>query len=72
MPVASCRGVAAWLRAPRGDLRPSFRSGGGMDVERGPLAEVYGDDTLFLLGSALLKEPDLRRAVAALLEAVGA
>ena len=31
----------------------------------------YGPETLFLLGSGLLREPDLQRAVAELLAEVG-
>ncbi|MEO8505746.1 MAG: RuBisCO large subunit C-terminal-like domain-containing protein [Acidobacteriota bacterium] len=74
VPIASCREVTTRLRAPRGDLRPSFPApGGGMDVKRvARWRRVYGDDTLFLLGSALLKEPDLGGAVAALLQVVEA
>lgn len=70
--VASCREVVARLRAPLGDLNPSFPApGGGMDAARvARWRRVYGDETLFLLGSALLREPSLERAVAALRRAV--
>lgn len=70
--VASCREIAARLRSPLGDLRPSFPApGGGMDALRvARWRQVYGQETLFLLGSALLQEPSLERAVAALRRAV--
>jgi len=71
---AECRAIAARLRAPLGGLRPSFPApGGGMDLARvRRWRALYGPETLFLLGSGLLREPDLARAVADLLHAVGA
>lgn len=72
--AASCREIARRLRAPLAGLRPSFPApGGGMDLARvARWRPLYGPDTLFLLGSGLLRERDLRGAVAALLQAVGA
>ena len=71
---AECRAIAERLRAPLGDLRPSFPApGGGMDLARVRRWRVlYGPETLYLLGSGLLQEPDLERAVVDLLRAVGA
>ncbi len=70
---AECRAIAARLRAPLGDLRPAFPApGGGMDLARvRRWRALYGAETLFLLGSGLLRERDLTRAVAELLQAVG-
>jgi ribulose-bisphosphate carboxylase large chain len=70
--LAECRTIAARLRAPLGDVRPSFPApGGGMDLARvRRWRDVYGPDTVFLLGSGLLQEPHLGRAVEDLLRAV--
>src|SRR4029078_4187803 len=62
---AECRAIAARLRAPLGGLRPSFPApGGGMDLARvRRWRDLYGPETLFLLGSGLLQEPDIEKAV---------
>ena len=66
--------IAQRLRAPLGALQSSFPApGGGMDLARvRRWRTLYGPETLFLLGSGLLQEPDIEQAVADLLRAVGA
>ncbi len=59
---AECRGINQALWDELGDLHPAFPTpAGGMNLERVPeMAEAYGADSAFLIGSALLREdPDL-------------
>jgi len=65
-PLSECRRVARHLRRSLGALRAAFPvPGGGIDARRMVhWREVYGDDTIFLLGGALLGAPDVTRAAA--------
>lgn len=70
--VASCRAINQRLREPLGRLRPAFPvPGGGVDAERVAywLAQ-YGPDTMFLVGSSLYAQRDLRAATARLADSI--
>lgn len=69
----ACGSVARRLREPLGDLRPSLPApAGGMSLERiADMAEVYGADSIFLIGSALLTySADLERSTAVFREEI--
>ncbi|HEY6224956.1 MAG TPA: hypothetical protein VIW26_14310, partial [Gemmatimonadales bacterium] len=59
-----CQAINRRLRAPLGPIRPAFPvPGGGIDAARiASWIEEYGDDTMFLIGSSLLRAPDLETA----------
>lgn len=59
-----CRGIAAGCHEPFAGLAPALPTpGGGMTVERVPeLVEFYGRDVLLLIGGALHRGGDPRRA----------
>lgn len=65
-----CVAINLRLREPMGALRPALPvPGGGIDVARVPrFVERYGPDTMFLIGGSFYVQPDLRRAVATLVE----
>lgn len=67
-----CQAINRRLRAPLGSLRPAFPvPGGGVDAARiAHWIEQYGNDTMFLIGSSLLRAPDLEAATRAVVEAV--
>jgi len=71
---AMCRGINAALTGTLGTMRPAFPvPGGGIDVRRVPhWIERYGRDVIFLIGGSLYARPDLARAGAELVEAIGA
>lgn len=56
--VDECHGINAALRCPLGELRSAMPApAGGMGLERIPeMATAYGVDTVYLIGSALLRE----------------
>jgi ribulose-bisphosphate carboxylase large chain len=70
--LATCRAINQRLRAPLGAMRPAFPvAGGGVDTERVPhWIKQYGDDTVFLVGSSLYAQRDLRAATARLVESI--
>lgn len=67
-----CQAINRRLRAPLGPTRPAFPvPGGGVDAARiGHWIELYGNDTMFLIGSSLLRAPDLEEATRAVVDAV--
>jgi ribulose-bisphosphate carboxylase large chain len=66
------RDIHARLTEPLLDVKPAFPMlGGGIDAERiGEWARRFGPDTIFLVGSSLYAQGDLRTAAARLREAV--
>jgi ribulose-bisphosphate carboxylase large chain len=64
----TCVAVHRTLRRPLGALRPSLPAlGGGIDATRvGHWIDVYGPDTMFLVGGSLFRAPDLESATAEL------
>jgi ribulose 1,5-bisphosphate carboxylase large subunit-like protein len=60
------------LRAPLGPTRPAFPvPGGGVDAKRiAHWIDVYGNDTMFLIGSSLLRAPDLEAATRTVVDQV--
>jgi ribulose-bisphosphate carboxylase large chain len=70
--LASCRAINQRLRAPLGRMRPAFPvAGGGVDAERVPYwIRQYGNDTMFLVGSSLYAQRDLRAATARLMDSI--
>lgn len=57
-----CHAINSALRGPLGELRPALPApAGGMTLDRIPeMAQAYGSDAVYLIGSALLREdPDL-------------
>ncbi len=72
LPLATCRAIVRRLRAPSGRLRPAFPvAGGGVAAERVPYwIEQYGLDTMFLVGSSLYGQRDLRAATARLVDSI--
>ena len=68
----TCRAINERLRAPWSGVRPAFPApGGGVDAARVPeWVARYGTDTIFLVGSSLYAQGDVRRAAARLAEAV--
>jgi ribulose-bisphosphate carboxylase large chain len=67
-----CLGIAGRLRVPLPGVLPAFPvPAGGVEAEAVPRwIGRYGADTLFLLGSSLYREGDLRRAAERLVESV--
>jgi len=67
-----CQAINRRLRAPLGPIRPAFPvPGGGVDAARvARWIELYGNDTMFLIGSSLLRAPDLEVATRAVVEQV--
>ncbi len=59
-----CHALNDRLRAPLGAVRSAFPvPGGGVDAARVPYwLEQYGADTMFLIGSSLLRRPDIEQA----------
>lgn len=68
----TCLRVNERLRGPLGVCKPSFPvMGGGIHAERlGHWIDLYGADTIFLLGSSLYAQGDLRRASETLVAAL--
>lgn len=71
--VEECRSIAAACAAPLGTVRSSLPTpGGGMTLARVPeMQAAYGDDVIYLMGGALLRQPDLAEACRELARAVG-
>ena len=55
-----CQALNQALQKPLNNLKPAFPApAGGMSLERIPeMASLYGKDIVYLIGGALLKEPD--------------
>jgi len=70
--LATCRAINQRLRAPLGSMRPAVPvAGGGVDTERVPYwIKQYGNDTMFLVGSSLYAQRDLRGATARLVDSI--
>lgn len=70
--LRSCRSINQRLRAPLGTMRPAMPvAGGGVDVARVPYwIRQYGTDTMFLVGSSLYAQRDLRAATARLVDSI--
>lgn len=70
--LASCRAINQRLRAPLGRMHPAFPvPGGGVDAARVPYwIKQYGKDTMFLVGSSLYAQRDLRAATARLVDSI--
>jgi ribulose-bisphosphate carboxylase large chain len=70
--LEDCEAINRRLREPYGVLRPAFPvAAGGIAADRVPeWLDRYGPDTVFLLGSSLYRQRDLRGAAARLVEAV--
>lgn len=70
--LQECEAINRRLREPFAVHRPSFPvPAGGIAAERVPeWLDRYGPDTVFLLGSSLYRQKDLRAAAARLVEAV--
>lgn len=70
--LASCRAITQRLRSPLGRMRAAFPvAGGGVDAERVPYwIRQYGNDTMFLVGSSLYAQRDLRAATARLVDSI--
>lgn len=69
-----CQAINHRLRGRLGSVRPAFPvPGGGIDAERvGHWMKLYGNDTMFLIGSSLLRAPDMEAATRHVVEAVRA
>lgn len=70
--LASCRAINQRLRAPLGRMPAAFPvAGGGVNAERVPYwIRQYGKDTVFLVGSSLYAQRDLRGATARLADSI--
>jgi ribulose-bisphosphate carboxylase large chain len=70
--LATCRAINRRLREPLGAMRAAFPvAGGGVSAERVPYwIRQYGQDTMFLVGSSLYAQRDLRTATARLVESI--
>lgn len=70
--LTSCRAINQRLRSPLGRMRAALPvAGGGVDAERVPYwVRQYGIDTMFLVGSSLYAQRDLRAATARLVDSV--
>ncbi len=68
-----CRAIAAECARPFHGLKPILPApGGGMSAARVPdMQAAYGDNTIYLVGGALLSEPDLPAACRSFARAVG-
>lgn len=71
-PLEVCRAINARARGPLGGLRPAFPvPAGGVQAHRVPhWIEVYGPDTLLLVGGSILEADDVRARAAEVVEAV--
>jgi ribulose-bisphosphate carboxylase large chain len=72
--VEECRAIVSGSTSTLSGLKPILPApGGGMSIEKAPgMAKVYGEDVIYLIGGALLSEPDdLVGACRRLAEAVG-
>lgn len=70
---AECHAINRSLWGPLGEMRPAFPTpAGGMELERIPeMAQDYGRDTAYLIGSGLLREdPDLSVATQRFVDAI--
>jgi ribulose-bisphosphate carboxylase large chain len=69
---ADCLAINHCLRSPLGRLKPALPvAGGGVDAARVPYwIRRYGRDTMFLVGSSLYTQRDLRAATARLVESI--
>lgn len=67
-----CVGIARACSAPLSHLKAILPApGGGMTFQRVPeMLSAYGDDVMYLMGGALLQEPDLTEACRRLVAAV--
>lgn len=70
--LADCLAINHRLRAPLGRLKPALPvAGGGVDAARVPYwIRRYGRDTMFLVGSSLYTQRDLRAATARLVDSI--
>jgi ribulose-bisphosphate carboxylase large chain len=70
--LATCRAIIRRLREPMGAMRAAFPvAGGGVSAERVPhWMTQYGSDVMFLVGSSLYAQRDLRAATARLVESI--
>jgi S-methyl-5-thioribulose 1-phosphate isomerase len=70
--LGDCLAINHRLRSPLGVLKPAFPvAGGGVDAARVPYwMRRYGCDTIFLVGSSLYTQRDLRAATARLVESI--
>lgn len=68
----TCLAINDRLRRPLGEALPAFpMPGGGIDTARiGEWVDRYGEDTIFLIGTGLYRDPDLERAASALVTAL--
>jgi ribulose-bisphosphate carboxylase large chain len=70
---AECQDLATALRGPLGNLKPAFPCpAGGMKLDRiGALAESFGEDSVLLIGGALLQySKDQAKSAAVFMEAI--
>lgn len=72
LPLATCRAINRRLREPLGAMRAAFPvAGGGVAAERVPYwIAQYGPDTMFLVGSSLYAQRDIRAATRRLVESL--
>lgn len=72
LPLVTCRAINDRLRGPLGGLRAAFPvAGGGVAADRVPYwIAQYGPDTMFLVGSSLYAQRDLRAATARLVDSI--
>jgi S-methyl-5-thioribulose 1-phosphate isomerase len=72
MALGDCLAINHRLRAPLGHLKPALPvAGGGVDAARVPYwIRRYGRDTMFLVGSSLYMQHDLRAATARLVDSI--
>jgi ribulose-bisphosphate carboxylase large chain len=70
--LEDCLAINQRLRSPLGRLKPALPvAGGGVDAARVPYwIRRYGRDTMFLVGSSLYTQRDLRAATARLMESI--
>lgn len=67
-----CQSIAAACAVDLGGLKPIIAApGGGMNFNRVPeMREAYGRDVMYLIGGALLQQPDIAEASRRLVDAV--
>jgi ribulose-bisphosphate carboxylase large chain len=70
--LGDCLAINQRLRSPLGRLKPALPvAGGGVDAARVPYwIRRYGRETMFLVGSSLYTQRDLRAATARLVESI--
>jgi ribulose-bisphosphate carboxylase large chain len=72
VPLATCRAINRRLGAPLSGFKPALPvAGGGIDAARVPYwIKQYGTDIMFLVGSSLYAQRDLRSATARLVDSI--